>query len=252
MEELNVCVICGASDNLNTDMTIVVDDKKIKIKVCDVHADDITPKAAREAYTAKKAEIDAILAAAAKYGLKLQTPGTSKLAILQQEPSASATPQKTAVIHTKELDGDNVIPTSVIDSKIQSIKGVSGVIGNHRVEGQNAHNLQNVANQLPVGATEGKVKMALVEGRSGQLMAIPSVRQDKLGTTVISVSKSVTDADIQRRLRRQQSLGDSAHCYGPDGYDIHNCTMCGGATTIINKGERIPCPKCNGAGLLNR
>ena len=254
MIELNVCVICGTADNLGTELSITIEDQKVKVKICDQHADDTTPKAAREAYLAKKAEIDNIIAMAAKYGLHLQAPQSgNKIATIQSNQPAKPAPQnqQPKSANDIELTGDNVVSTRLIDQKMQSISGVSGSAGGYNVEKNSAHDLSSVAKDLPEGATDGKVQMSLVEGRGGQMMAIPSVRRDHLGTTTIVVNKGITDVDIQRRLKEQSQRGDNVHSFGPEGYTVHTCTMCKGSLMIVNKGQRVVCPKCGGTGILN-
>jgi DnaJ-class molecular chaperone len=89
--------------------------------------------------------------------------------------------------------------------------------------------------------------MELMEGRHGTPLAIPAIRQDGLGTTRVTISKSMTDADLQRRFKQMASTD---HSFGQDGYDLHRCQMCKGDGQIAkSKTETIVCPKCGGSGL---
>ena len=69
MLDLENCVICGSSENLNTSMTITVDGKKIEVSICDEDADDVTPKRIKQCYADKQAQIEEVLAKAKALGL---------------------------------------------------------------------------------------------------------------------------------------------------------------------------------------
>ena len=65
------CVYCGGSDNLNTTFTITIDEEKIKVFICDEHAEDASVKTAKEAYLKKQKDIDSFLAQAKALGLNV-------------------------------------------------------------------------------------------------------------------------------------------------------------------------------------
>jgi hypothetical protein len=53
MNIMDKCIICSAEQDLNTSMEFKVDDEDYKVFLCPEHADDTTPKAAREALEVK-------------------------------------------------------------------------------------------------------------------------------------------------------------------------------------------------------
>src|SRR5208283_5164588 len=81
----NTCIFCGKPENLNTSMTIQVDEGKVKVDICDDCAEEATLKKAREAYQKKMEAIKDILAQARALGFELQpnTPG-QKIEVIQQ------------------------------------------------------------------------------------------------------------------------------------------------------------------------
>ena len=103
-------------------------------------------------------------------------------------------------------------------------------------------------------ARHGKIKMGVVEGRGGKPMTLPIQRQDGLGTTVVVVTQTTTDADLQRRFKHlaNSSRSDNS-AYKPHfghEYDIHTCPLCRGRLFVKERGVDIQCPKCKGAGII--
>jgi hypothetical protein len=251
----NSCIICGSDNNLNTEFVVTVDDQKVVVKVCDEHADDITPKAAKAAYLKWKSQHDAqmqeFLAQAAKLGMTVVPQGS--LAIAQAATTPAQAPKQTTAIPkvSVELQGsreDGILPSSVVDNVMQHrVSGMSGSIGGKNVERHDAYDPTQLSDQLPDGARDGLVKMELAEGRHGTPLAIPALRQDGLGTTRVRIAKTMTDADLQRRFKQQASADHSF----VEGYDLHRCPLCKGDGQIAkSQTEVIQCPKCSGSGLL--
>ena len=88
----------------------------------------------------------------------------------------------------------------------------------------------------------------LVRGRGGQPMRIPRVIKHTIGgNTVINVVDTGGDKLIQDRFR---GLRDVIYNYGEKGYDVQNCTLCGGSGVAAATGGT--CPKCQGVGFLNK
>ena len=46
--KITKCVFCNTSENLNTQMSVVVDNERIETQICDEHADDASPKKIKE------------------------------------------------------------------------------------------------------------------------------------------------------------------------------------------------------------
>lgn len=258
MLEINNCIVCGSDKDLDTELSLTIDSEKVVVKVCAIHAEDITPKAAKEAYLGRKAEIDSVIAQAEKLGLKIQLPTTTQKLVVAEGAPKPAAPSAPAVAPPAELQGtraDGVLPTSVVDAVQQRVHGISGVAGNVSVESHQPYSSSDMMSQLPDGVTEGKVKLEIAEGRQGQPLAIPAVRQDGLGTTRLRITKGVGDAELQRRFKDLASKSinasdDQYHSFGAGGYDIRSCPMCKGTGSIAKTTtEVMVCPKCKGSGL---
>ncbi|MCK9558586.1 MAG: hypothetical protein M0R50_11175, partial [Candidatus Cloacimonetes bacterium] len=189
----NNCIICGADKDITTELVVTIDDKKVTVKVCAEHADDITPKVAKAAYLKWKSEHDAqmeaFLAQAAALGMVV-APQSSGLVIATSQTTEKAKPPATQIV--SELHGsreDGILPSSEVDNIMQRrVSGMSGSIDGTGVERHNAYNPEEFASQLPEGARDGLVKMELAEGRHGTPLAIPAIRQDGLGTTRVRIS----------------------------------------------------------------
>jgi hypothetical protein len=252
----NSCIVCGSDKDLDTELVITVDDQKVTVKVCAEHADDITPKAAKAAYlkwkSTRDTQMQEFLAQAAKLGMTV-VPQGSLIIAKTETPAAKPAPKQTIAESqvSAELQGsreDGILPSSVVDNVMQHrVSGMSGSIGGKNVERHDAYDPNQLSDQLPEGARDGLVKMELAEGRHGTPLAIPAIRQDGLGTTRVRIAKTMTDADLQRRFKQQASADHSF----VEGYDLHRCPLCKGDGQIAkSQTEVIPCPKCNGSGLL--
>lgn len=244
------CIVCGVRENLNTELRIVVDDKKIAIMVCDQHAEDMTPKMAKDAYVSRMAEIQDIIEKAEKLGLHIAMPSAKDNLVVVTAPQQKPAPRSnTPAVPVVELKGDNVLLAEVVNAKLKAMPSIAGTAGSAPVEAHRVHDLSNIAQRLPEGATKGKVKMTMVEGRGGQPMAVPGIRCDQLGTTTIMVRQTITDAELQRIFKgqAQDTMGNMGHTY-KDGYTMHNCPLCRGACTLDGVN---PCQKCGGKGFIN-
>lgn len=259
MLEINNCIVCGSDKDLDTELSLIIDSEKVLVKVCAIHAEDITPKAAKEAYLGRKAEIDAVIAQAQRLGLTVQLPSsTKKLVVAEGAPKPPPVPMAPIAASPIELQGtraDGVLPTSIVDAVQQRVHGVAGVAGNVSVESHQPYSSSDMASRLPDGATDGKVKLEIAEGRQGQPIAIPAVRQDGLGTTRLRITKGIGDVELQRRFKDLASKSinasdDQFHSFGAGGYDIRSCPMCKGTGNIAKTTtEVMVCPKCKGSGL---
>lgn len=257
MLELDNCIICGSSKDLNTDLTIMVDDEdtgqetvgkiKVKLQVCDLHSEDTTPKMAREKYLDKKLEIDRVIAQAKALGLEINIPTSgSKIATATKTPVPAAPQQPKQAFVAEFDDTKNVLDTGKVDSVMQRIQGVSGAVaGSAGIESHSP--MAPGEDKLDPIHLEGRALMGLTEGRGGQPVAIPQVRQDGTGTTRISVNQGEGDSALQRRFKNMAGPADAAQqgAYGT------SCTFCHGQGNIaISKDTTDNCPKCNGSGFL--
>jgi hypothetical protein len=171
---------------------------------------------------------------------------------------------------SNELQGDEedgILSTRKVDAVTQSVRGVGGALsgvakvafgGSNQAEVNTPHQKTDLADKLDGQHLEGRVKMEAIEGRGGQPVAIPAIRQDGLGTTRIRVTNGANDAQLQQRFKSladsqiQTPSGDvvNRHGFANEGYDIHNCSFCSGTGSIKEtKIKTIPCPRCGGSGL---
>jgi len=207
---LDTCIICGSSENLNTSMTISVDDKEITVKICDADSDTATPKLVKDHYADKKSEIDEIIAKAKELGLEVNIPTDGGIVTVEKPPEPKQTPAVDPTIAPTQTDpaimsaiegtkDDGVLSTRVIDNVSQNIRSISG--GEAGAESHAAYIPGSGQDKLDPVLLEGKVKMAAGEGRGGQVIAVPSIRVDQTGTTTIRVKQNVDDNVLQRRFK---------------------------------------------------
>jgi len=253
MSNLNVCVVCGTSENLNTSLDLNIDGGRVCVKLCDEHAEDTTPKMAKECYRDKKSEIDDIIAKARALGLDVSMPGdTSKLVIVesnQPQPQELASPIVPAPLKRKSIDtilqggvDEGVLSTARVDAVSRSVRGVSG-----ESAVPFSPYVPSGADKLDPALLEGKAKMGVGEGRNGQSIAIPQIRVDGLGTTVVTVRQGVNDAKLQDQFKRfaERSMSEIPSSK----YTMGDCTFCHGNGSIDTGREIQTCPKCGGSGI---
>jgi hypothetical protein len=256
------CVYCDKTDTLNTQLTVTLEDgNRVTVEICDEHAEDATVKTARSAYLDKQDKIAQILAQAEALGLKLGPTTESGIATLEKQapakvPAPTPTQQESQLI--EELgDEEDVVPTSRIDSKpgMVSIGGQTelGAVASH-----GSHEVSGKRDVLPQEVREGKAKMALVEGRGGQPIAIAEKRVDGTGTTRVKVLNKENDQKLQSRFKRMAAdTMDERNPQVPDfarsGYKntTISCPLCRGQGSVNQGTKVIECPKCDGAGFIS-
>ena len=256
------CVYCGSPDNLNTTFAILIDEEKIKVFICDEHAEDASVKTAKEAYLKKQKEIDAFLAQAKALGLNITINSGSQLAVanverqaapVQDQPQAQPQPLVRQVYNEPMMEGSDVISTEMLDSR--NMKSVGGRTDYGSVDSYSSLDKGSLTEKLDPSVFRGKAKMAMVEGRGGQPLAIQEHRVDGTGTTRIQIIKKENDGKLQDRFKRManDSLHDKTPDFAKSGYDntIRNCPLCRGESTIINGGLTMMCPKCSGSGTIS-
>lgn len=249
------CVFCNSLSNLNTEMSITVDDNKISVHICDEHADDATVKTARDAYMRKQEEIQKVLEQAKALGLNISTTG-SGLVIAESPRQQPQQPQRVQQIQQikKSISDDfendpDVVPTTKLDSH----RGMSSVGGGTEfgmVESINSFDMGNLRDKLPEEARQGVAKMTVVEGRQGQPLMIPKKRRDGTGTTVINIIKT-DDQSLQESFKRMagDSMQDNVPNFARAGYrnTTKDCPLCYGNCEMQGR----ECPKCKGTGVIS-
>ena len=69
---INNCIYCNSADNLNTQLSLKLEDGTIaKVSVCDTHAEDATIKSAREKYIEKTNQLKQFLEQAKQLGIDI-------------------------------------------------------------------------------------------------------------------------------------------------------------------------------------
>lgn len=258
MSSQKSCVFSGSAENLNTSMTIKLDDgRQVEVWISDEYADQATPKAVKEAYLKKQAsdgeQIRQLQEMAAKLGLKLvgageAPPEPARPAVVQaQQPkSAPVAPPKPA------MDGNRVVSGAAADRELEFKVGYAADAAAN-LAGPTQRQYEITTKEKPKeNLKDGEVaEIGLVKGRAGIDVAIPVRRQGKTGTTQVAVIDTGGDNNLQRRFKTmaEASKGDAVN-YGKEGYDVKfaQCTACGGKGLALN--GKSPCPKCKGAGEI--
>lgn len=259
---MSQCIYCGTSKNLNTQLTITLDDGlKHTVDICDEHAEEASIKSAKAAFLDKQKKIQEVIEQAKALGLNISESGGVMIAekppepapqeIQTPEPQPQPKPQPQPII--PEEDGDWV-STDVVDrSRPMSSVGGNTTLGN--VQSYASHDTASVKGELPADALKGKVKMAVVEGREGQPLAVPQQRVDGTGTTRISIQKTEDDRKLQQRFKKMAA--DSMHDQTPDfarsGYanTTATCPICHGDGDVRMGRNTQVCPKCGGSGIIS-
>lgn len=242
---MNSCIMCGSDQNLNTKLTIVIDNQNIIVALCDLHAEETTVKMAREKYQERLGKINELVEQAKRLGLDASsllgkpTPQADR----QPEHRQNNAAVSSAASENDESQEEGWISTDrydTIDNRGFTSTGGQGVqsYSSYRVAGQE--------DVLDGNVRQGKVKMGIIEGREGSPVPVPVVRVDGTGTTKIRIIKT-DDQALQKRFKRMASSPeqpDFRHGYSDS---TRTCPICHGDCSINGK----DCPKCQGTGLIS-
>lgn len=260
---MSTCVFCNSTSDLNTEMNITLEDgSKVRVIICDEHAEDATVKTARAAYQKRQDEIKHVIEQAKALGLNIsEMPNGLTLAqsadplpqtAIEPRSQQPAQPAPQARIPVKNDDiGDDpdVITTDKLDSH-PGMRSVGGGTDFGNVESLSSHDVNAFKEKLPEDARKGVAKMGIAEGREGQPIIIPKKRRDGTGTTTINIIK-IDDRHLQESFKRM--AGDSMNGKVPDfarsGYQntTRTCPICRGEGEVNNQ----ECPKCKGNGIIS-
>lgn len=252
------CIVCGCTDNLNTQMTITIDNQKIVVEICDEHAEDTTVKLAREKYQDRQSQINALLEQARKLGLDpsvFTADIKAQPTVTSQEPreiGPIATPAKEQAVkktspkaEPQQDEDDGWISTSKFES-VEN-RGYTSV-GGQGAQSYSSYKISGQEDMLDNSLREGKVKIGLADGRAGNPIPIAQERRDGTGVTRIRIVKSENDQSLQRRFKEmasnQDHQPDFRHGYGDA---TRTCPICRGDCVVNGK----DCPKCQGRGLIS-
>lgn len=258
---MNNCVFCKSSANLNTELTITLDDgSKVKVHICDEHAEDATVKTARVAYMELQNAINQVLEQARALGLNISV-ANSGLTIVQSneqasnkvgtdEPKKSSTSKNAEVVVQELLNDRDLIPTEKLDSH-RGMRSVGGSTEYGSVESHSSHGFSDLSDRLDDSVMKGVARMAVVEGREGSKIAIPTMRRDGTGTTTINIINTENDKTLQARFKNMsdRSMNNDLPNFAKQGYAkaSRDCPMCRGQMVISGQ----TCPKCLGTGIIS-
>lgn len=259
---MNTCVFCTTTDNLNTEMTVKLDDgKKVTVFICDEHAEEATAKSVKEAYGKKSDMIKSLIEQAQALGLDISQ--IIKEETISQKPSGlliantpkkevEPPPQKEPEAKSFHVpDDDDMIPTDRADNILsRPVRSVGGSTNMGSVQSYNSFEITGQQDKLSPELRKGKAKMAIAEGRGGQPIIIPRKRVDGTGTTNIIINNSESDRTLQDRFKKlaDKSMRDEMPDYVHGGYGevTRDCPICKGNGEV--RGQE--CPKCHGVGYI--
>ena len=253
---MDTCVVCRSGANLNTQMTITIDNDKIVVALCDEHAEDTTVKVAKEKYLERKKQIEELLIQAKALGLDIsnmnntsnQTKLTPPPTNSNISPEEKETTQSKAKIINQSLQNTESDKDWISTDKYNNVQQAGFTsVGGQGAQSYSSYKVSGQQDTLDSELLEGKIKMDVVEGRGGQPLPIPSKRVDGTGTTTIRVVKSENDQSLQRRFKdmaSQEHQPDFRHGYNDA---TRTCPICRGDCSVNGK----DCPKCKGSGLIS-
>lgn len=257
------CIYCGTDKLLNTQLTITLDDGiRHTVDICDEHAEEASVKSAKNAYIEKQDKIKILLEQAKLLGLNISE-SNGGLTVLEksavapvdddEEPTPAPKPKAKPRLEEQDIE-DGFISTDVVDRQRPMITP-GGNTSMGAVASHSSYDTSNTRAELPEDALKGKVKMAVVEGREGQPLAVPQQRIDGTGTTRINIVKSENDSKLQERFKKmaKSSMSDQAPDFARSGYQntTTTCPVCRGDGSVKMGKNSQSCPKCGGSGIIS-
>ncbi len=270
---MSICVVCGSDTNLNTKLTININNENVIVNLCDDHAEDTTIKLAREKYLERQDKINQLIEQAKKLGLdpssllgKINVESRDKAIIpdkkatektissnLQSENAVKHNEDEQAVDKRKAGNRQNDVKSKNEEGWISTDRYESVDKGFTSVGGQGAasYSSYKIAGQTDVldeSLRQGKIKMGIAEGRGGSPIPVPLERVDGTGTTRIRIVNVENDQSLQKRFKgmasNQEHQPDFRHGYNDA---TRTCPICRGDCVVNGK----DCPKCKGSGLIS-
>lgn len=257
MVPINDCVYCKATTKLNTELRLSFDGgESAVVKVCDQCADEASIKSAKECFSKRQDEINTILEMAKKAGLQFVMPSSgSQLTlasktqeVIQENVSPSsqqnAAPRKAALL--KATDESEVVIS--VEKAEKDSYNPNITMEQVALERHNQHRIglvspnqeeAEIAARVSQARLSGQVKMKAVQARDGQVIPVPVVRQDGLGTTHIQISRNFDDGQLQKRFKRIAKASVDGNSIS----EVSECPQC--------RGENPSCTRCQGSGFLS-
>lgn len=248
---MKYCVFCNLPATATSGMSITLNNGfKIEARLCEEHSESSTVKAVRQAYEEKYINLDQYISSLEELGYTVLKPGE---VVLTQTPIKQPAATTTMVTKPKEeLYEEGLISTD----KFDSVKFNPTIITQGAVPAAPAGlNANALSEKISPAALKGSVKVGVTEGRVGMPITFQERRVDGLGTTHISINKSVTDTVLQESFKRmaKDSIADGGPDFARGGYSAttKNCPICKSQGLIRQNGQDITCPKCQGAGIID-
>lgn len=263
---METCIMCGASINLNTKMTIVINNQNIIVCLCDEHAEETTVKVAREKYLERKNQVELLIEQARKLGLdtssllglsltpapaavSTELPKEQPLPLKRAEDALLTSKGEEQPNKTKLLGGKQKEEGWISTDKYETIEGRGYTsVGGQGAASYSSYKVSGQSDVLDENLRQGKIKMGVAEGRGGSPIPVPLERVDGTGTTRIRIVNVENDQTLQRRFKGMANN----HEHQPDfrqGYSdaTRTCPICRGECVVNGK----DCPKCKGSGLIS-
>jgi hypothetical protein len=255
------CYLCNSPVDDNTHIILPIDNgKHIDIYLCGEHSDTSLRKL-KERYSQKLVELDDLIKKAKELGFDIDIgnlndqnkPKILMATTYEEKGQEKASTANTQLVNYPISPDEDMISTELIDNK--TMRSVGGSTDMAQVSSYQSYNIGSMADKLPDNIRAGRVKMAMMEGRAGQPIAIPQKRQDGLGETHIAIVKSENDDKLQTRFKKlaSDSIRDRQANFSQSGYTetTRNCPICGGGGTVKQGKNVASCPKCGGAGMIS-
>ena len=255
------CYLCNSPVDDNTHIILPIDNgQHIDIYLCEEHSDTSLRKL-KEKHSQKLAELDDLIKKAKELGFDIDINSLNdrnKPKILlattnEEKAKENARTTNAPRTHFDNPGDEDMISTDLIDNK--TMRSVGGSTDMAQVSSYQSYDIGSTADKLPENIRAGRVKMAMMEGRGGQPIAIPQKRQDGLGETHIAIIKTENDDKMQARFKKMasDSVRDRQANFSQSGYTetTRNCPICSGGGTVKQGKLVASCPKCGGAGMIS-
>jgi hypothetical protein len=264
--ELNKCIICDAESDLNTSMDLTVDGDKYTVYLCDEHAEETTPKQAKDALAKRKAQLEEVIKQAEALGLKVELPGVGKKIAVVEDPQAAPAAAPAEQPQDLQAAPDNTPKKKIKMPKFEGVggtatgEGASVNVAKHaslevdQIVGESLRaNKDQLENTAKPEEYEAEAQVLTTPTR-GQIV-IKKKSVGNTGTTEVKVRDSGGDRELQDRFKRmaEESKGMDNDSWKSkswyEGHDTVTCTFCRGTGMSRIGGQA--CPKCGGSGLLS-
>lgn len=238
------CLMCRSSNNLNTRMTITIDEVSYNICLCDEHAENTTMASLRTQLAKIKKNLEDAMAAAEDAGIPIGTHSSQPPQHHDQDNTASPEPQPTQTEHVAPEHSYRIPdspPNSVISQEHVPPVPPAPPTNTPDPSGQSSLVSEDIAEDAEDAENNKVVQMQTFTGRDGKPVNVPRHIEGDFGTTDIYIT-NVTDDVIQRRFK---NLDECAP--GQEGYS-RKCPLCRGEG--VSRVNNDICPKCKGTGLI--